>query len=345
MKEIKQYNYLGNDMSKKLITILIPTYNRLELLQKAYNSCKNQINTNFDLIIVDNGSNDGSKKFLNTIYEQDKIISELIFNPVNIGATLSITNALSKVKTPWVTIVCDDDTIEPNFIEKSLPVIHETKTGFVITGFKTVDESGNIRYMHDTQKKTLSRDELLLSFLAGEIQTAGVSGFFFINEIISKPKDYPKGFLSDTMICVEAGLYNGAEIIDGCLYNRLEWSGSESTFSIKNTKMYFESLLLFGQDLTNLLESYQLTPDVVQRAKQTQSLKHFFWIVLFPILRNSSITFKDILDFYAIINRYDKRYFLHFTFMIILYPFMSKISLSIRQKLFSILRNIKRKFL
>ncbi|AFV98315.1 MULTISPECIES: glycosyltransferase family 2 protein [unclassified Sulfuricurvum] len=332
-------------MSNNLITILIPTYNRLELLQKAYNSCKNQTDIHFDLIVVDNASDDGTQQFLKTIHKEDKIISELILNPINLGATLSITNALTKVKTRWVTILCDDDTIEPNFIEKSLPIISTTNTGFVITGFRTVDENGNTTLIHNTSQQTFNRNKFLLNFLNGKIQTAGVSGFFFINEIISKPKNYPKGFLSDTMICVEAGLYNGAELIAECLYNRLEWSGSESTFSIKNTKMYFESLLLFGQDLTNLLDSYQLTPDIVQRAKQTQSLKHFFWIVLFPILRNSSITLKDLIDFSTLIDRYDKRYFLHFTFMIILYPFMSKISLPVRQKLFSILRDIKRKFL
>lgn len=332
-------------MNKNLITILIPTYNRINLLRKTYNSCKQQTNQNFNLIIVDNGSNDGTQDFLNAIAEKDRMISNLILNPKNIGATLSITNALTKVKTPWVTILCDDDTIEPDFIEKSLPIITDTRAGLVITGFKTIDENDHCTRTYNLGRKTLNRDDFLVKSLSGELQTAGVSGFFFLNQLIEKPKDYPKGFLSDTMICVEAGLYNGAEIIDECLYNRLEWSGSESTFSIKNTKMYFESLLLFGQDLTNLLESYQLTPDIVQRAKQTQSIKHFFWIVLFPILRDSSIALKDLIDFYTIINRQDKRYFVHFIFMIILYPFMTAISLPIRQKLFSILRDIKRKFL
>ena len=332
-------------MSENLVTILIPTYNRINLLKKTYNACKEQTNKNFDLIIVDNGSTDNSQKFLNLVYTRDRMISNLILNPKNIGATLSITNALREVKTPWVTIVCDDDTIEPNFIENSLPVINKTKTGFVATGFNIVDQNGNITLTWSTDQQTMNRDDFLLNFLNGKIQTAGVSGFFFLNEIISKPKDYPKGFLSDTMICVEAGLHNGAEIISGCLYNKLEWSGSESTFSINNTKMYFESLLLFGQDLRKLLNNYKLASNSVQRAKQTQSLKQFFWIVLAPILRNSFLKFKDIKDFYGIINRHDRRYFLHFIFILILFPLINEFSLPLRQKLLSIIRPTKKKAL
>lgn len=329
-------------MHAHLITILIPTYNRIELLKKAYHSCKNQTNTNFNLIIVDNASNDGSQDFLSSAFAQDKIISELILNPINLGATFSITNALKKVKTPWVTIVCDDDTIEPDFIEKSLPIISKTKTGFIITGFNIINEYGELQFTYSMKQQVLNRNDLLINFLNGNIQTAGVSGFFFLHEAISEPKNYPKGFLSDTMMCVEAGIYNGAEIISDCLYNRLVWSGGESSFSVENTKNYLESLLLFGKDLDNLLNNNQLSAVTYNSINRTQSLKHFFRIIIFPILAKSFLTIKDIKDFHTIINNNNKKYLLHFIFLIILYPFMNINTLNIRQKLFKLLRQYRK---
>lgn len=329
-------------MNDHIITIVIPTYNRIELLQKAYNSCKMQTNTNFDLIIVDNASDDGSQNFLSSIYAQDKIISELILNPTNLGATFSITNALNKVKTPWVTIVCDDDTIEPNFIEKILPIISNTKTGFVITGFNVVNENDDLLFSYNMKDQILNKNELIIKFLNGNIQTAGLSGFLFLKEAISEPKNYPKGFLSDTMICVEAGLYNGAEIISDCLYNRLVWSGAESNFSVENTKNYLESLLLFGKDLELLLSLHQLSPIIYNSINRSQSLKHFFRIIILPIFAKSFLTFKDIKDFYTIINHHNHKYFLHFIFLIILYPFTSIHTSKIRYKLFKLLRQYRK---
>ena len=48
----------------KKVTIFTPTYNRKYLLEKVYNSLKSQINKNFIWLIVDDGSNDGTREFI-----------------------------------------------------------------------------------------------------------------------------------------------------------------------------------------------------------------------------------------------------------------------------------------
>ena len=49
---------------KPLITIVIPTYNRCEKIKKALSSVKAQTFQNWEAIIVDNNSNDGTKEFI-----------------------------------------------------------------------------------------------------------------------------------------------------------------------------------------------------------------------------------------------------------------------------------------
>ena len=51
-------------MMEPLISVYIPTYNRLELLKRAVQSVQNQTYKNFEIIIVDDNSSDGTQDFL-----------------------------------------------------------------------------------------------------------------------------------------------------------------------------------------------------------------------------------------------------------------------------------------
>jgi glycosyltransferase involved in cell wall biosynthesis len=54
-----------------LISIIIPTLNRLEYLKKTLLSVKAQTNKNYEIIVIDNASNDGTREWLET---QDDLV-------------------------------------------------------------------------------------------------------------------------------------------------------------------------------------------------------------------------------------------------------------------------------
>ena len=61
------------EIEKKLISVIIPSYNRKDLIGKAIESVMNQNYKNIEIIIIDDGSNDGTEGFIKEKYENRQL--------------------------------------------------------------------------------------------------------------------------------------------------------------------------------------------------------------------------------------------------------------------------------
>jgi glycosyltransferase involved in cell wall biosynthesis len=95
-----------------LFTIAIPTYNRIAFLKKAVESAQKQDYPNFEIVVFDNHSTDGTFEYLKQTIELDKRI-RFIRNPENMGGIKNIEQIPAAISGKYVLILCDDDCIEP----------------------------------------------------------------------------------------------------------------------------------------------------------------------------------------------------------------------------------------
>ena len=77
MKVFTPINYLDNSFS---ISVIIPTFNRLNYLERAIKSVLNQTISVDEIIVVDDGSNDGTSEFIRSKYSNLKYIFQF-FHP------------------------------------------------------------------------------------------------------------------------------------------------------------------------------------------------------------------------------------------------------------------------
>jgi glycosyltransferase involved in cell wall biosynthesis len=121
-----------------LISIVIPTYNRLDFLKKAVFSVRNQTNKNYEIIVSDNSSNDGTKEWLAV---QDDIIfirhNDMLpmFKNWNVG--------LKKAKGDFILLLTDDDLMNYNCIEKVQAVINPLQYSMILGRHDIIDENDN----------------------------------------------------------------------------------------------------------------------------------------------------------------------------------------------------------
>lgn len=100
-----------------MISVIVPFYNAEEVIERCIHSFSNQTNRNFELLLVDDGSTDNSRKLLEKyIYSDTSNISS--YYQENQGVAVARNTGLSKAKGENIIFVDVDDYIENCFIEK-----------------------------------------------------------------------------------------------------------------------------------------------------------------------------------------------------------------------------------
>jgi glycosyltransferase involved in cell wall biosynthesis len=102
-------------MREPLVTVFIPTCNRLDLLRRAVNSVVSQSYGNIELIIIDDCSSDGTPDYLEEISKEHEWILHLR-NDTNLGACRSRNRGISAAAGEFITGLDDDDYFRPTRI-------------------------------------------------------------------------------------------------------------------------------------------------------------------------------------------------------------------------------------
>lgn len=98
-----------------MISVIMLTYNRENMVGRAIESILNQTYQNFEFIIVDNGSTDQSGEIADSYAEKDSRIKVIHLPKSNIGTGRN--TGLDMSKGDYVTFIDDDDTAEPDMLE------------------------------------------------------------------------------------------------------------------------------------------------------------------------------------------------------------------------------------
>ena len=109
-----------------LVSVIIPTYNRANLIKRSVESVLNQTYKNLELIIVDDGSTDNTKEVINSI--KDERIVYIYQQNQKVCAARNTGVAISKGK--YISFQDSDDICHPNKIEKLLQKLKENNADF-----------------------------------------------------------------------------------------------------------------------------------------------------------------------------------------------------------------------
>jgi len=94
------------------ITVIVPVYNAIHYLQKCIDSILDQSFINFELLLINDGSTDGSDLICNFYSERDTRIR--VFHKKNEGVSSARNIGIINAKGKWISFIDADDYILPN---------------------------------------------------------------------------------------------------------------------------------------------------------------------------------------------------------------------------------------
>ncbi|WP_165444245.1 glycosyltransferase [Lactiplantibacillus mudanjiangensis] len=115
------------------ISVIAPVYNVFEYLDKSVKSLLAQTLTDIEILLVNDGSTDGSLQKITELAKLDSRIK--VLSQPNSGAAAARNNGLSKAKGKYCYFMDPDDWIESDMLEKMYSRAENVNAQLVITGF------------------------------------------------------------------------------------------------------------------------------------------------------------------------------------------------------------------
>ena len=119
-------------MQNNLISVIIPVYNVKQYIERCIDSVLNQTYKNIEIILVDDGSNDGCNEICNMYAEKDKRIK--VVHIKNSGVSNARNLGIRLANGDFITFVDADDYIDTSCIEKMYKLCKDEQCDIGIVG-------------------------------------------------------------------------------------------------------------------------------------------------------------------------------------------------------------------
>lgn len=238
-------------MDNSLVSIIIPTYNRAHLIGETLDSVLAQTYTNWECIIVDDGSTDNTAELLKTYCEKDvrfKYVQRLDTHKPGGNGARNYGFEVSKGK--YINWFDSDDLMLSLFIQKKVELLEKEKLDFVIShsvNFNELGQESPINYSINDGKAITAENFIngTIFWMTIDIMVSRKSiGNLRFNEILKSGQEY--NFYSRYLLNNPKGHY-----VNECLAKRRVHDISIQQQLLKNTNKRKKELLFNEMVLLN----------------------------------------------------------------------------------------------
>lgn len=159
------------------LSIIVPVYNVAKYLERCLDSILNQTFTDYELILVDDGSTDESAEMCDAYTKKDDRIS--VIHQSNHGQAYARNIAIKKSKGDYIGFIDSDDWIETEMYQHLFDSIYKYGADIALCRVRKVDTAENILEIIGPEETTLMdrvaatieilKDELILSYPVNKI--------------------------------------------------------------------------------------------------------------------------------------------------------------------------------
>lgn len=288
-------------MNRGLVSIIIPVYNRADFLAECLSSIREQTWKDLDVIVVDDGSTDGSREIVREYVEKDARFR--LFSIAHQGPSAARNRGMKEARGEFLTFVDADDYVERDYIGNMVAAIGDAD--LCISGYQRWYQERNTwqtikpasgRFTLAELEKRISRYECVMCGVAWKLLRRSVVAE---HEIIFPPE---LRYAEDTVF----------------FFEYLSWT--ETIVVLSDAQYVYrqhshQSLVKASYQNITLIEQFSAELEKLYGKAQRDSLRDLiaYWQVvnLFEIGRAVCYGTKGVQkrkkQFYEIVRRYDMK--------------------------------------
>lgn len=252
-----------------MISVVIPTHDRADLLERAIKSVQLQTWVDLEIIVVSDGSKDNTKMVVEKLAEQDERIKFSEYFPAK-GGNFARNTGIELARGEVVAFLDDDDEFMPEKLKQQMEIMQkDSQIGLVYTGVRVIYVDEGVEYISKPRLQGDLSKEILLGNCIGSTSTVMVrkdillqAGMFDINLRALQDFDLwiricqlcKVGFVSETMI------------------NYYNYSGAKQISAL--TDKYVEAFEYINNKYKNLIEALPIDKQTKKKNNELLSLSN-----------------------------------------------------------------------
>lgn len=189
----------------KFVSVIIPVYNRENCLRRCLDSVRGQSFTDWECVLIDDGSTDGSLDVCREYAAEDDRF--LVYHQENQGVSVARNCGLDKAEGKYIAFIDSDDWVEPDYLLRLYDAMEDN--GLVLCGITEQWMNGRYEELCEVEQLLAvdaSATDTLIRMLENRILTGPVN------------KLYVRGVIEKEKIRFKPDLHLGEDIVFNCTY-------------------------------------------------------------------------------------------------------------------------------
>lgn len=202
-----------------MVSVIIPVYNRQQYLEECVRSVLNQTYKNFEILLIDDGSEDDSPVICRALAQENSCIR--FFESSHKGVSAARNIGLEASKGDFVFFIDSDDVIHPDLFGSLVTGLRETDAAIAGTGCVFINEHNwdkVYKYIeknrNNAQTKYLTFDEVMEDvFCVGETPLSLLGGVMMKRELVGDTKFCTDLFIGEDFYFIYENMIKQASVV------------------------------------------------------------------------------------------------------------------------------------
>lgn len=184
-----------------MLSVIVPVYNAEKYLKRTFRSICHQTFRDYEVILVDDGSSDGSAAICDAIAEEDRRF--FCIHKENGGVSSARNMGLAHSRGGYITFLDADDEIPENYFEVLYQALAQSQGQMSVCDVKILQDGSEIRRF-TCEPGTLSQQEALNYLLSRKKINSGPCAKMFSREVLRELEFKPLKVYEDILFVMEA---------------------------------------------------------------------------------------------------------------------------------------------